>query len=97
MLTEYRVPIKTFDQLSIEDLENPANTIYPDSLTTKSPWYKKYSSAIHVRLEEEGVLDPKESIYQGILQLHNQTRDGYSVIKSILAATLMVDAKNIGQ
>lgn len=97
MLMEYRVPIKTFDQLSIENLEDPSNTIYPDSLTTESPWFRKYSAPIYVRLEEEGILDPNEPIYRGKLQLYNQMRDGYSVLKSILAATLMVDAKNIGQ
>jgi hypothetical protein len=69
MLMEYRVPIKTFDQLSIENLEDPLNTIYPESLTTESPWFRKYSAAIYVRLEEDGILDPNEPIYRGILQL----------------------------
>lgn len=93
---QYGVPIKTFDQLQIENLEDPMMTVYPtDRLARDSPVYSKYSAAIYARLEEEGILDPTEPIYRGLLQMYNRTRDGYNLLKAILAATLMVEAKNL--
>ena len=57
--------------------------------------YDRYSAAIYARLEEDQVLDPDNKIYMGLLQLYNSTRDGYSMLKSILAATLLADLRNI--
>jgi hypothetical protein len=57
--------------------------------------YDRYSAAIYARLEEDQVLDPDNQVYMGLLRLHNSTRDGYSVLKSILAATLLADIRNI--
>ncbi|KAI2511379.1 hypothetical protein MHU86_2990 [Fragilaria crotonensis] len=96
-LKQYRVPIKTFDQIRIEHLEDPAATINPPAMEADLQQYQEYSAAIYARLEEDGVLDPSEPVYRGLLQMYNRTRDGYRLLKSLLAATLMVDAKNISQ
>ncbi|KAI2501046.1 hypothetical protein MHU86_13400 [Fragilaria crotonensis] len=67
---QYGVPIKTFDQLHIEHLEDPQMTVYPaDMLAAESQVYLRYSAAIYARLEEDGILDPKEPTYSGLLQI----------------------------
>jgi hypothetical protein len=96
-LQQFQVPITSFDQIRIEHLENPLTTVYPPSITTESPLYSKYSAAIYAKLEEDGVLDSSDPLYCGLLQMYNRTRDGYAMLKSLLAATLLVEAKNLSQ
>jgi hypothetical protein len=53
------------------------------------PFYKQqYSSAIYARLEEPGVLDPTEDLYVSLLKIYNSRRDGYELLKAILASTI---------
>ena len=58
--------------------------------------YNNYSSAIYARLEEDGVLDPHDPLYKGLLEVYNSRRDGYALLESILAATVMVQSKDLG-
>ena len=94
-LKTYRVPIKIFDEFQVHKLDDPAEILYPQSLAGDPHLYDRYSAAIYARLEEDQVLDPENKIYMGLLQLYNSTRDGYSMLKSILAATLLADLRNI--
>ena len=95
-LKTYRVPIKKFDEFQVHKLDDPAEILYPQSLVGDPHMYDpRYSAAIYARLEEDQVLDPDNKIYMGLLQSYNSTRDGYSVLKSILAATLLADLRNI--
>ena len=50
----------------------------------------------YARLEEEGVLDPQDPLYKGLLEVYNSRRDGYALLKGILAATVLVQAKDLG-
>jgi hypothetical protein len=92
----YRVPIKIFDHLHIQNLDSAQEQLYPMDTLTDEQLRDRYSAAIYARLEEEGTLDPGDPMYQGLLQMFNSTRDGYSLLKALLAATLVVDSKNIG-
>ena len=93
----YRVPIKILDDLRIDMLDDPEETLYPADLKHTDPQLlRSYSAAIYAKLEAEGVLDTQDQLFKGLLGLHNSRRDGYQVLQSILAATLLVHAKNIG-
>ena len=94
-LKTYRVPIKIFDEFHVHKLDDPAEVLYPAMLGDNPHMYDRYSAAIYARLEEDQVLDPDNQVYMGLLRLHNSTRDGYSVLKSLLAATLLADIRNI--
>ena len=94
-LKTYRVLIKIFDDFQVHNLDDPDEILYPQSLVGYPHMYDRYSAAIYARLEEDQVLDPDNKIYMGLLQLYNSTRDGYSMLKSILAATLLADLQNI--
>jgi hypothetical protein len=94
-LKTYRIPIKIFDEFQVHKLDDPDEILYPQSLVGDPHLYDRYSAAIYARLEEDQVLDPDNKIYMGLLQLCNSTRDGYSMLKSILAATLLADLRNI--
>ena len=94
-LKTYRVPIKIFDEFHVHKLDDPAEVLYPQTLAHDPHMYDRYSAAIYARLEEDQVLDPDNQVYMGPLRLHNSTRDGYIVLKSILAATLLADIRNI--
>ena len=96
-LQQYKVPIKTFDQLRIVHLDDPATTVYPDSLCPGTPLYTKYTTAVYARLEEDQVLDINEHLYLGLLTMYSRSRDGYNLLKGLLVATLLTDAKNIAQ
>ena len=93
----YKVPIKSFDQLRIVHLDDPDTTLYPVTLDPTSPLYQKYTTAIYARLEEDQVLDMSDPRFEGLLSMYSRTRDGYTFLKALLAATLMTDAKNISQ
>lgn len=57
-----------------------------------------YGAAIYARLEEPDILNPAtESLYEGLLDLYNSSRDEYALLKAILAATLMVYSHDIGR
>ena len=96
-LQQYKVPIKTFDQLRIIHLDDPDIAVYPDTLHPGTPLYTKYTTAVYARLEEDQVLDVNEHQYLGLLTMYSRSRDGYNLLKGLLAATLMTDAKNIAQ
>jgi hypothetical protein len=96
-LQQYKVPIKTFDQLRIVHLDDPDTVVYPDTLCPGTPLYTKYTTAVYARLEEDQVLDVNEHQYLGLLTMYSRSRDGYNLLKGLLAATLMTDAKNIAQ
>ena len=96
-LQQYKVPIKTFDQLRIVHLDDPDTAVYPDTLRPGTPLYTKYTTAVYARLEEDQVLDVNEHQYLGLLTMYSRSRDGYNLLKGLLAATLMTDAKNIAQ
>lgn len=96
-LHQYRVPIKAFDQLRIVHLDDPDTTLYPDTLDPSSQLYTKYTTAIYARLEEDQVLDSSDQRFEGLLSMYSRTRDGYTMLKGLLAATLMTDAKDISQ
>ena len=97
-LKMYRVPIKIFDVLQVSKLDSTQEMLYPSDLQHEHNAYirERYSAAIYARLEEDGILDPNEQMYQGLLQMYNSTRDGYSLLQAILAATLVVASKNVG-
>ena len=94
-LQQYKVPIKTFDQLRIVHLDDPATTVYPDTLRPGTSLYTKYTTAGYAWLEEDQVLDVNEHQYLGLLTMYSRSRDGYNLLKGLLAATLLTDAKNI--
>ena len=96
-LQQYKVPIKTFDQLRIVHLDDPDTTVYPDTLRPGTPLYTKYTTVVYARLEEDQVLDVNEHQYSGLLTMYSRSRDGYNLLKGLLAAMLMTDAKNIAQ
>ena len=96
-LQQYKVPIKTFDQLRIVHLDDPDTAVYPDTLYPGNPLYTKFTTAVFARLEEEQVLDVTEHQYLGLFTMYSRSRDGYNLLKGLLAATLMTDAKNIAQ
>ena len=66
-LQQYKVPIKTSDQLRIVHLDDPETTVYPESLRPGTPLYTKYTTAVYARLEEDQVLDVNEHQYLGLL------------------------------
>ena len=89
-LKTYRVPIKIpFDEFHVHKLDDPAKVLYPQTIVQDPHMYDRYSAAIYARLEED-------QVYVGLLRLHNSTRDGYIVMKSILAATLLADISHGG-
>jgi hypothetical protein len=94
----YRVPFKILDDLRIDKLDDVTQErLHPADLLEDPTLYDRYSSAIYARLEEDGVLDPSDQLYQGLLQMYNSKRDGYRLLQDILATTLLVPSKNIGQ
>jgi hypothetical protein len=96
-LQQYKVPIKTFDQLRIVHLDDPDTAVYPESLRPGTQFYTKYTTAVYIGLEEDRILDAKEHQYLGLLTMYSRSRYGYNLLKGLLAATLMTDAKNIAQ
>ena len=93
----HRVPIKILDDIRIDRLEDERETLYPMELHDSDPGlHHRYSAAIYARLEEEDVLDPMEPLFVGLLQMYNSRRDGYALLKAILATTLMVHTQDIG-
>ena len=94
-LKTYRVPIKIFDEFQVHKLDDPLELLYPRALGDDPHMYDRYSAAIYARLEEDQILDPENQVYMGLLRLHNSTQDGYIVLKSILAATLLAEIHNI--
>jgi hypothetical protein len=95
-LKTYRVPIKIFDKLQVSRLEDPDEHIYPRALETDPHLCNRFGAAIYAKLEEDQVLDPDNQLYMGLLRIHNSNRVGYTMLKSILAATLLTGLRNIG-
>ena len=94
----HRVPIKILDEVRIDRLEDEHETLYPMELQISDPaLHHRYSAAIYARLEEEDVLDSTEPLFVGLLQMFNSRRDGYALLKAILATTLMVNTQDLGQ
>ena len=93
-LKTYRVPIKIFEEFQLHKLDDPKEVLYPPTLNDPH-LYDRYSAAIYARLEADDVLDPDNQVYMGLLRLHNSTRDGYTMLKAILASTLLADVRNI--
>ena len=86
------------DDIRIDKLDDiNQERLHPAELLQDQSLYERYSSAIYARLEEEGVLDPTDHLYQGLLQMYNSKRDGYRLLQGILATTLLVPATNLGQ
>ena len=94
-LKNFRVPIRIFDDLNLDGLEDLTEHVYPAESDSSSYLHGRYSAAIYSRLEEGHVLDPSEPIYAGLMEMHNSTRDGYELLRSLLTATLAMDAKDI--
>ena len=93
----HQVPIKILDDVRIDRLEDEGETLYPMELHDLNlALHHRYSAAIYARLEEEDVLDPMEPLFVGLLQMFNSRRDGYALLKAILATTLMVHTQDIG-
>ena len=95
-LKMYRVPIKIFDLLNVHKLDSNHEHLYPSDMEQEYDLRERYSAAIYARLEEDGILDTSDQMYMGLLQMYNSTRDGYSLLKALLAATVMVESKNVG-
>ena len=94
----YRVPIKILDDIRIDRLSDLRETLYPAELYAQdTELHERYSAAIYARLEEEDVLGPTDRLYEGILQMYNSKRDGYTVLKALLASTLMVQNQDLGR
>ena len=95
----FRVPIKILDDVRIDRLEDEQEVLSPPGLHEQDPHlYEQYSLAIYARLEEPGVLDPTEDLYLGLLEIYNSRRDGYELLKAILASTsIMIHAKDLGR
>ena len=84
--------------MRIDRLDDNREQLYLDGLYENDPqMFHDYSAAIYARLEEENVLDPSESLYEGLLDIYNSRRNGYALLKVILAATLMFHAHDIGK
>ena len=94
----YRAPLKILDDVCLDRLDNEDENLYPTGICDQDPQlYDDYSSVIYARLKEEGVLDPQDPLNKGLLeQLYNSRRDGYALLKGILAATAMVQSKDLG-
>ena len=94
----YRIPLKILDNIRLDRLDQEEETLlYPPGLDHNPQLYDGYSSAIYARLEEEGVLDPTNPLYKGLLlEVYNSRRDGYALLIGILAATVLVQAKDLG-
>ena len=93
----YRIPLKILDDIRFDRLDDEDENLYPADLREQDPQlYDDYSSDIYARLEEEGVLDPQDPLYKGMLEVYNSRRDGYALLKGILAATVMVQSKDLG-
>ena len=85
------------DNIRLDRLDQEEETLYPSGLDHDPQLYDDYSSAIYVRLEEEGVLvDPQDPLCKGLLEVYNSHRDGYALLKGILAATVQVQAEDLG-
>ena len=94
----HRVPIKILDEVRIDRLEDDNETLYPTEMHDLDPGlHNRYSAAIYARLEEEDVLDSTEPLFVGLLQMFNSRRDGYALLKAILATTLMVHTQDLGR
>ena len=76
-LDSHRIPIRPLMALRANEPAFPTTDIDPMLL-------QRYSAAIYTRLEEPGVLDTRISRYKGLLQQHNETRDGYMVLQQLL-------------
>ena len=93
----YRIPLKILDDIRLDRLDEADENLYPLGLRETEPQlYDDYSSAINARLEEDGVLDQQDPLYKGLLEVYNSRRDGYALLKGILAATVMVQSKDLG-
>ena len=93
----YRIPLKILDDVRLDRLDEEDENVYPTGLREQEPQlYDDYSSAIYARLEEDGVLDPQDPLYRGLLEVYNSRRDGYALLKGILEATVMVQSKDLG-
>ena len=89
--------MKILDDVRLNRLDEEDENLYPFGLRDQDPQlYDDYSSAIYARLEEDGVLDPHDPLYRGLLEVYNSRRDGYALLKGILAATILVQAKDLG-
>ena len=98
LLKIYRVPIKILDDIRIDRLGDVRETLYPAELYAQdTELHERYSAAIYARLEEEDVLDPSDRLYEGLLQMYNSKRGGYTVLKALLASTLMVQNQDLGR
>ena len=92
-----RIPLKNLDDIRLDHLDDEDENLFPTGLRDQDPQlYDDYSSAIYARLEEDGVLDPQDPLYKGLLEVYNSRRDGYALLKGILAATVMVPSKDLG-
>ena len=81
--------------MRLDRLDEEDENVYPTGLREQDPQlYDDYSSAIYARLEEDGVLDPQDPLYRGLLEVYNSRRDGYALLKGILAVTVMVQSKD---
>ena len=76
-LDSHRIPIRPLMAL------RPNEPAFPDTALDPTLLHR-YSAAIYTRLEEPGVLDTRISRYKGLLQQHNETRDGYMVLQQLL-------------
>lgn len=94
-LKNFRVPIRIFDELNLEGLTDLTEHVYPVDADLSNYLHGRYSAAIYSRLEEGQALDPSEPMYAGLIEMHNSTRDGYELLRSLLTATLAMDAKDI--
>jgi hypothetical protein len=94
----YRIPLKILVDICLDRLDKEDENLYPLGLRETEPQlYDDYSSAIYARLEEDSVLDPHDPLYKGLLEVYNSRHDGYYVLlKGILAATVMVQSKDLG-
>ena len=93
----YRISLKILDDIQLDRLDDEEENLYPTGLWEQDPQlYDHYSSAVYARLEEEGVLDPQDPLYKELLEVYNSRRDGYALLKGILAATVMVQSKDLG-
>jgi hypothetical protein len=94
----YRVPLKILDDMRIDRLDDEREHLYPAGLDISDPdLHDRYSAAIYANLEEDHVLDPSDNLYMGLLQMYNSHRNGYALLKAILAATLMVHSNDLGR
>ena len=93
----FRVPLKILDDVNISKLDDDSESLIPDAYMRMDAHLRdSYGAAIYARLEEENVLDPADPLYTGLLSMYNSRRDGYALLKEILATTLMVQSHDIG-